>query len=156
MAALERSQPYANPERPDVTDRALRYSAVQQAPPRTPCLWCGRKSTEVAHVNGHEEDTRHQNLGWTCRSCNVKCGITLRDAGLGRRTRQYNPHTVGAQTLGAWLNAVQSMKGEPGGTMDVAEAVALIHATPQDQRSNFAKEIWAVRRKRGTDTVVPF
>jgi len=70
---------------------------------------------------------------------------------MGRRKR--NPD--GATSLGAWMNAVCSMKGE-GGTMDVGDAVALIHATPADQRSIFARQIWSIRRKRGTDTNVPF
>ena len=43
-----------------------------------------------------------------------------------------------------------------GGTMAVADAVAMIHATPPEQRSRFAKEIWAIRRRRGTDRNVPF
>jgi hypothetical protein len=66
---------------------------------------------------------------------------------LGRRTRQYNPASDGAQTLGAWLNAVASIKGE-GGTMAVSDAVALIHATPPEARSEFAREIWNKRRQR--------
>jgi hypothetical protein len=53
------------------------------------------------------------------------------------------------------MNAVTSMKGE-GGTMAVGDAVAMIHATPPEDRSRFAKEIWAIRRRRGTDSMVPF
>jgi len=53
------------------------------------------------------------------------------------------------------MNAVMSMKGE-GGTMAVADAVAMIHATAPEERSQFAKEIWARRRRRGTDREVPF
>jgi hypothetical protein len=53
------------------------------------------------------------------------------------------------------MNAVVSMKGE-GGSMDVADAVAMIRATPPEQRSRFAKDIWAIRRRRGTDRAVPF
>ncbi|MGH9663199.1 MAG: hypothetical protein ACRD9L_02100 [Bryobacteraceae bacterium] len=45
------------------------------------------------------------------------------------------------------MNAVMSMKGDPGGNMPVADAVALIRATPPDQRSRFAKEIWNRRRQ---------
>jgi hypothetical protein len=48
------------------------------------------------------------------------------------------------------------MKGDPGGNMPVAEAVQLIRATPPEQRSQFAREIWAKRRQRGTDRSVPF
>jgi hypothetical protein len=54
------------------------------------------------------------------------------------------------------MNAVMSMKGE-GGTMAVADAVAIIRATPPEERSRFAQEIWDRRRRRGTDrTAVPF
>jgi len=53
------------------------------------------------------------------------------------------------------MNAVMSMKGE-GGTMAVSDAVAMIHATPPEDRSRFAREIWERRRRRGTDRAVPF
>jgi hypothetical protein len=111
---------------------------------------------EVGHVNGHEEDSSPDNLLWTCRRCNVRCANALRHAGLGRLTRQYNPVSEGAPNLGAWMNAVLSMKGDPGGNMPVSEAVAMIRATPPQDRSEFAKEIWNRRRRRGTDTSVPF
>lgn len=101
-------------------------------------------------MDGHEENTLRVNLIWTCRRCNVRCGNTLRGAGLGRKTRQYNPSdaTGGAENLGQWMNAVMSMKGDPGGNMAVGEAVAMIHATPPDARSDFAKQIWSVRKRR--------
>ena len=117
---------------------------------------CGStRNVEVGHVNGHEEDTSPANLLWTCRTCNVRCGNTLRRYGLGRLTRQYNPGAAGAENLGQWMNAVMSMKGE-GGTMTVSDAVAMIRATPPEDRSRFAREIWARRRQRGTDLQVPF
>jgi len=79
----------------------------------------------------------------------VRCGNTLRRAGLGRLTRQYNPAaSAGAENLGAWMNAVMSIKGDPGGNMPVRDAVALIHATPPEQRSAFAREIWNIRKRR--------
>jgi len=80
----------------------------------------------------------------------------MRRAGIGRLTHQYNPASEGALNLGAWMNAVMSVKGDPGGNMPVAEAVAMIQATPPEQRSRFAQEIWAIRRKRGTSERVPF
>jgi hypothetical protein len=92
---------------------------------------------------------RH-NLFWTCRRCNVLCGNALNRAGIGRRTRPYNPQTEGAKTLGQWLTAVQSMNGQSD-QMPVAAAVAMIHATPPETRSQFAKEIWRLRRAHGTD-----
>lgn len=140
--------------RRNVTDRALRYRANATPPPGPKqCCLCGNpRGAEVGHVNGHEEDTDKRNLFWTCRSCNVKSANAMRKSGLGRLTKQYNPASKGAETLGAWMNAVASIKGE-GGTMAVPEAVALIRATPHADRSKFAKEIWGIRRRRGTDTV---
>jgi hypothetical protein len=82
-------------------------------------------------------------------------GVVFKRAGLGRRTRQYNPAGDGAQTLGQWMNAVLSMKGQ-GGDMTVLDAVNMVHATPPDKRSRFAKQIWAKRRQHGTDRAVPF
>jgi len=138
-------------ERRNVTDRALRYRANRYPPPGPLiCALCGSKrKIEVGHVNGHEEDSSPDNLFWTCRPCNVRCGNTLRRAGIGRLTRQYNPAS-GAENLGQWMNAVMSMKVD-GGTMTVADAVAMVRATPPGDRSRFAREIWARRRKRGTD-----
>jgi hypothetical protein len=101
-------------------------------------------------VDGHEENTARHNLIWTCRSCNVLCANALRRAGIGRKTRQYNPASEGAKTLGQWLTAVTSMKGESS-EMTVQNAVAMIHATPPETRSRFAKEIWRRRRAHGTD-----
>jgi hypothetical protein len=108
----------------------------------------------VAHVDSREENNSPENLAWTCRSCNTKTANVAKKAGLGRRTRQYNPSGNGARTLGAYVNAIQSMKGEAGGNMDVAAAVDLIHNTPQPTRSKFAKEIWARRRMSASE--VPF
>jgi hypothetical protein len=80
----------------------------------------------------------------------------MRRAELGRPTIQLNPASGGAENVGAWVNAVLSVKGDPGGNMSVADAVDMIRATSPEQRSEFAKEIWNVRRKRGSDRMVPF
>jgi hypothetical protein len=80
----------------------------------------------------------------------VLCANALRRAGIGRKTRQYNPASDGAKTLGQWLTAVTSMKGESS-DMAVQNAVTMIHATPLETRSRFAKEIWRLRRAHGTD-----
>ena len=129
-----------------MTDRGLRYRATSCPPPgRRICAFCGSiRNVEVGHVNGHEEDTEPANLVFTCRSCNVLCANTLRAAGIGRLTRQYNP-AKGAKSLGQWLTAVTSMKGEST-AMPVADAVAMIRATPTTRRSEFAREIWSRRR----------
>ena len=97
----------------EVSDRALRYRANACPPPGPPvcCLYGSMRNVEVGHVNGHEEDTGTANLFWTCRSCSVRCGNTLRAAGLGRLTHQSNP-AQGAKSLGQWLTAIASMKRE--------------------------------------------
>jgi hypothetical protein len=69
-------------------------------------------------------------------------------AGLGRRVRQWNPQSEGAKSLGQWLTAVLSMKGESD-AMDVASAVEMIRATSPNRRSDFAYQIWEIRRRRG-------
>jgi hypothetical protein len=140
-----------------VTDRALRYRANATPPPgQRVCAFCGStRNVEVGHVDGHEENTSSENLIWNCRRCNTQMGVAFKRAGLGRRTRQFNPGS-GAQSLGQWLTAVMSMKGE-GSDMSVADAVQMIHDTPATRRSAFAHEIWQRRRARGTDkTGVPF
>lgn len=104
-------------------------------------------------MNGREEDNSQENLIWTCRPCNVRAGNRLKQAGISRLTRQYNPGTKeGAQTMGQWVNAVTSMKGE-GGDMPVREAVAMIRATPASRRSKFAEEIWHKRGMHGRRSV---
>ena len=96
---------------------------------------------EVGHVDGHEENTSPGNLIWNCRACNTKLGGVFKRLGLGRRTRQYNPAGEGARSLGQWLTAVMSMKGESD-QMTVPAAVTMIRATPPETRSEFAAEIW--------------
>jgi hypothetical protein len=135
--------------RPNLTDRALRYRA-NQTPPEGPrqCGYCGaQENIEIEHIDGHEENGDPENLMWACRSCNTKKGIALRNAGMGRRTRQYNPAGEGATTVDQWVAAVTSAKGESN-VMSVADAVALIHDTPASRRSKFAAQIWGMRRRK--------
>ena len=78
----------------NTTDRAHRYRANAE-PPAGPkrCCFCGTKAglIEIAHVDGHEENNAPENKAWTCRSCNVLTANTMRKAGIGRLTHQYNP-----------------------------------------------------------------
>jgi hypothetical protein len=71
---------------------------------------------------------------------------------------RFNP-AVGARSLGQWLTAVTSMKGESD-AMPVAAAVEMIRATPLERRSEFAREIWDRRRAHygptGRGDSVPF
>jgi hypothetical protein len=91
----------------------------------------------------------------------------MRAAGVGRLTHQYNPTKAGgAANLAEWLLAVGAItprKGAKyaasiGSPMKVHDAVEMIRATPPARRSDFAREIWARRRERGTDRkgAVPF
>ena len=138
----------------NLTDRALRYRANVEPPPGPKqCAFCGsKKQIQVGHVNGREEDSSPDNLIWTCRSCNVLAGNRLRKAGIGRLTVQYNP-ADGAKSVGQWLTAVLSMKGESD-AMTVPAAVAMIRATSAAQRSRFASEIWDRRRSRGNPATI--
>ena len=127
------------------------------------CFAYESRARDIHHLNGDESDVKPPNLAWACRPCNVRIGNVMRRAGIGRKTRQYNPSshdvTSGATSLGAWMNAVASIRGE-GGTMPVSYAVALIHATPPDARSEFAREIWSKRKSRygptGLKDAAPF
>jgi hypothetical protein len=139
-----------------VTDRALSYRA-NTCPPPGPrvCAFCGSaRNVDVGHINGHEEDNDPANLLWQCRTDNVLSANTLRAAGIGRLTRQYNPASQGATSLGQWLTAVFAMKGESN-EMTVPAAVAMIRATPPEKRSEFGREIWSKRRAHGTDWRAP-
>jgi hypothetical protein len=110
---------------------------------------------EIHHVDGLEEHGERENLSWCCRKCNTKIGAVMARQGLGRRTKQYNPPaSTGARSLGQWMTAVLSMKGQ--GPMEPAAAVEMIRATSAARRSAFAKEIWNRRREHGTDRAVPF
>jgi hypothetical protein len=131
-----------------ITDRAARYRANSPgcAPSGKHCIFCGRKNPrDVHHVDGNEKNTTPENLSPACRPCNVTIGNVMRAAGLGKKTRQFNP-SGGAQTLAQWITAVLSMKGESD-QMPVAAAVDLVHSTPASRRSQFAKQIWQKRRR---------
>lgn len=137
-----------------VTDRALRYRAVNLIPdhPKV-CAFCGARPQAtpmlVGHVDGREENVEADNLTWTCRSCNSIASNTLQNAGMGRRTKQFNPSkSGGAKSLGEWMQAVGAItprvdRGERGlvSDMSVSDAVAMIRATPHSRRSQFASDL---------------
>jgi hypothetical protein len=135
-----------------VTDRALRYRANRCPPPGRPICGFGgsTRNVECGHLDGFEENTASKNLIWNCRACNTRLGVVFKRLGMGRRTRQYYPAQKGATSLGQWLTAVTSMKGQSQ-EMTVPAAVEMIRATQPARRSDFASEIWAKRRERGTD-----
>ncbi|MCS7261053.1 MAG: HNH endonuclease [Anaerolineae bacterium] len=149
---------------PEVTDRALRYRARNAiAQPERRCIYCGTTQgwIEVDHINGFEEDNTPENLAWACRACNSAKGAWFARVGIGRRTRQFNPKrrrsatARGARTLGEWVDAVMALKGLPS-TLTLDQAIERVRATPPEDRSTFAREIWERRRERGTDRRVPF
>jgi hypothetical protein len=132
-----------------VTDLRLRQRANECRPAGKNCLWCG--ATErlmVAHIDGNESNSAPYNFGPTCRSGNAKIAHVMRSLGMGRRAREYNPSGQRARTLAQWLAAVMSMKGESD-QMPVGKPVQMIHATPAEDRSEFARQIWRLRRTHG-------
>jgi hypothetical protein len=63
----------------------------------------------------------------------------------------------GAKSLAQWVLATMALHGQSN-AMSRADAVEMIHQTPDWQRSEYAREIWDRRRARGTDKTseVPF
>lgn len=65
----------------------------------------------------------------------------------------------GARSLAEWVTAVMAVKGQAS-EMPVDSAVEVIRATPPEQRSQFARQIWAKRREHygptGRADSVPF
>lgn len=157
------------PRLENVTDRALRYRANADPPPGEKiCAFCGSKRfVEVGHIDGFEEHNEPENLVWTCRQCNTRMGIVFRDAGIGRRTHQYNPtKSGGALNIGEWIQAVGAITPHRGAKyaasrygissdMSTAQAVAMIRATPPWKRSEFANELRKHGRGRRSSEV-PF
>lgn len=144
-----------------ITDRAKRYRAQAAMEPQAArCVYCGWPGgrLDVEHIDGNEANNNPANLAPACRSCNTVKGAHFAKEGKGIKTRQYNPKGKpgkkkaaggGARSLGQWIEAVKGLRGE--GMMSTAAAVALVRATPTSRRQQFAAEIWALRRERGTD-----
>lgn len=135
----------------DITDRALRYRAQHPdciPDPPVRCMHCGSRSDiQVGHIDGDETNTTRENLGWVCRSCNQKIAATIKKAGAGRRTKQFNPKKRrGASDYREYAQALGILDGTAIG--DVQQAIALIHATSKAKRSEFQKDIWQIRKER--------
>lgn len=151
--------PCAVTRKTNVSDRAKRYRAHQ--PGCLPegakkCALCpAKKDLMIDHRDGNESNGARRNLRWLCRSCNTREGVKLARQGRGRRTVQFNPK--GAVNLGQYLTALMVLHGDST-AMDFAAARQMIHDTPKSRRSEFASDIWAKRRERGTDKTgsVPF
>ena len=135
-----------------ITDRAKRYRAnAPECCPPLPrrCAVCrSTRFVVVDHIDGDESNGEPENLRWLCKSCNTKLGIAMARAGIGNRTRQYNP---GARTLAEYTEAVTQ---HTRGSYDAGGKT--IHDTPKEMRQRFADEIWRRRRAHGTDRRTPF
>jgi hypothetical protein len=146
-----------------VTDRAHRYraqAAIEQTERR--CIYCGRKEAAgrpmmVDHIDGHEEHTNPENLAYACRPCNTKKGAHYARLGAGRRTRQYNPRRAaggrGLRSVAQFIKAISTIKGETS-QMDLFDAQEMLHNTPPNVRSQYAREANAIRWGRRES--VPF
>lgn len=127
-----------------VTDRAQRYRAQGNVLGPRRCELCGsQRFLVVDHRDGDEWNDRPSNLRWLCKSCNTRLGAKMARHGKGRRTRQYN---AGARSLGAYVTAA---KAHQRGARDAGGRI--IHETPPHKRSEFAREIWALRRRFNPD-----
>lgn len=155
-----------------VTDRAQRYRANSEecrpAGPRRCWLCGGNRNMVVDHLDGDESNTRPENLGWACKSCNTALGIAFKKAGLGRLTRQYNPKKRGRAPHGftqyAWAVGMicrkrDRAKGLCSNSDDplVKDAVKIIRETPAAARREYARRAVAGRgARRGFLDEVPF
>jgi hypothetical protein len=143
-----------------ITDRAKRYRAHRN-PPAGPkvCARCGSKrNILIDHKDGNESNGARRNLQWLCKTCNAVKAVEQIRAGIGVRTRQYNPVPTYAQY--AWAVAThtgrQYVRGRGFSQGDHDEAGAIIHATPPELRSEYARRFASSRRKRRAADAVPF
>lgn len=133
----------------EITDRAKRYRAnlkgVRPDPPKQ-CGFCGStKNVGVGHIDGNESHGDHENLMWTCKRCNAIQANLFKGAGLGKRTRQYNPRRArGGAQMAEYAAAIKVMRGEFDG--DPAAAMRTIRATPAAVRSAYTRRTWPTRK----------
>lgn len=141
-----------------ITDRAKRYRANHpDCRPGGPklCAFCGSKrNVEVHHLDGNEDNGSPANLAWACRSCNTRIGADHKRAGIGKRTRQFNKALT--ERVPSYAQYARAVSVHVKGAHD--EGGAVIHATPPELRSQYARQIAAEKRKRGTHrrSEVPF
>jgi hypothetical protein len=146
----------------NLTDRAKRYRAnrkgTRPGPPKQ-CGFCGsRKNVGVHHITGDEDDGAPADLMWACKSCNSSIAVVMKNAGVGKRTRQFNPGGSKRSRLDAYGAAIKVMRGEFEG--DVGRAIGVIRSTPPSLRSEFTSRTWPVRRSiygpSGRQSDLPF
>jgi hypothetical protein len=148
IQALREIQDFINGDDDDLDDVERNSANVDHSPTNTYHIdrVAGMLSAALDPVLTREEVV--QRLQEIDDFINVADAIPYESRRANGRSARNNPPVSGAENLGAWMNAVQSMRGDPGGDMSVSEAVALVQATPPEQRSEFAKQIWSIRRKK--------
>jgi hypothetical protein len=134
-----------------ITDRAKRYRANRPGVrPNLPkkCAVCGSgKNVGVDHKDGDESNGRRSNLAWLCKRCNARKAVLQKAAGVGVRTRQFNP-SRGARSreLAHYDALVKVMRGDLEGNSRKAHE-AVLEADPE-LRSQYTSNSWAIRRQR--------
>lgn len=132
----------------EVTDRAHRYRAnkvLDQIPAthRNRCHFCGVAGFNVplmpGHIDGHEENNEPWNISPTCRSCNSSVGANFARAGIGRRTRQFNP-TQPIRTASEYRRVIDVFSGS-GDLDELRAAIAKLQATSHAQRNRLSREL---------------
>lgn len=152
-----------------ITDRAKRYRANQagcKPAGAKRCVFCGRrKNVEVHHIDGDESNGGRSNLGWACRPCNTAIGAAMKRAGLGKRTRQFNPKKRGkgspdfkqyAWAVSRICRRADQARGlcSPSNDPEVLEAVSIVRATPAARRREYSALAAAARGRSFSE--VPF
>lgn len=123
----------------EITDRAKRYRAQNNAPPgRKICNFCANSANvDIDHITGDESDGEPENLMYLCRECNTTKGIVQGRNRIGARTRQYNPARRPA-TFAEFKQHAAALLGLRG---NAGEATAAIRATPPATRAKYAERI---------------
>lgn len=153
-----------------ITDRAKRYranSAGCRPGGARRCFVCrSRRNVGVHHLDGNEDNTRPSNLAWACKRCNTALGFAYKRAGVGKRTRQYNPRgrrRRRSPEASQYLWAVQMIcrktdqatgRCAPSNDKTVQDAVAIVRATPLAKRREYSRIAAAARGRYRSE--VPF
>jgi hypothetical protein len=133
-----------------ITDRAKRYRANAN-PPAGPklCGFCGaRQPRDIDHIDGDEGNGTGWNLTRLCRTCNARKAIVQKKAGVGTRTRQYNPQRFPAPpnkqpSFAEYVKAVLILRGDQPG--NVRRAGEVIQLTDQSHRDQYTRRIASVQ-----------
>lgn len=145
----------------NVTDRAKRYRAKGNVAPQKNCFACGaprtngksRTGLDVHHILGDESDDRRQNLTKACRACNTKIANVMRKAGLGTKTRQFNPKDY--DKVAKKIRESIERKAEKGWTAEqIAEKIWLVYGRPTEARGNTLR-VWFFAPGKSLNDLTP-